>query len=89
MKLIDNLLQIVETETGVKITADKRDKVERKMKREMGTYTCVIKAGPFYRFEGHINVDSISKSLEINSKALEEYIEAYSKVLLINVRMYG
>ena len=78
MKLIDNLLQIVETETGVKITADKRDKVERKMKREMGTYTCVIKAGPFYRFEGNINVDSISKSLEINSKALEEYIEAYS-----------
>lgn len=78
MILIDNLLQIVETETGVKITRDKRKKMERKMKREMGTYSCVIKAGPFYRFEGHINVDSISKSLKIDSKALEEYIETYS-----------
>ena len=48
------------------------------MKREMGTYPCVIKAAPFYHFEGHINVDSISKSLEIDSKALEEYIETYS-----------
>ena len=74
MILIDNLLQIVENETGIKITRDKR----RKMKREMGTYPCVIKAAPFYRFEGHINVDSISKSLEIDSKALEEYIETYS-----------
>lgn len=39
MILIDNLLQIVETETGVKITRDKRKKMERKMKREMGTYS--------------------------------------------------
>ena len=48
------------------------------MKRDMGTYPGLIKATPFYRFEGHINVDSISKSLEIDSKALEEYIETYS-----------
>lgn len=31
------------------------------MKREMGTYPCVIKAAPFYRFEGHINVELFSR----------------------------